>query len=416
MKSEDLRSHIPLLKKLVYLDSASTSQTPKNVIESMNDYFINYNANTGRGAYSIAIKATQKLNNARENLAKFISANSNEIVFTKNTTESINIIVNGLNLSKGNTVIISDMEHHSNYIPWINLKNKGVNIEVASSNDYGIVDIENINDITVKTSKNIENAENRFKDNNSKNIIAISHITNSIGSKQDINEISKIAKENDTLFLLDAAQSIGHLEVNVKDIGADFIAFPGHKGLLGPVGTGGLYINSKSESVISPTTLGGGTVKGTTSDVKGLNFTLENSPNVYEGGTLNIAGFIGLSAGIDYINKIGISNIEKHNQNLKNQLIEGISRIPGLNYYGNKDNIDSIVSFNLNGINSHDLAKILDETGNICVRSGKHCAIPAMTHLGAYNGVCRASFHYYNNTEDVDKLINSLKEISTLFN
>ncbi|MGL4670026.1 MAG: aminotransferase class V-fold PLP-dependent enzyme, partial [Methanobacteriaceae archaeon] len=139
-------------------------------------------------------------------------------------------------------------------------------------------------------------------------------------------------------------------------------------------------------------------------------------PNVYEGGTLNIAGFIGLSAGIDYINKIGISNIEKHNQNLKNQLIEGISKIPGLNYYGNKDNIDSIVSFNLNGINSHDLAKILDETGNICVRSGKHCAIPAMTHLGAYNGACRASFHYYNNTEDVDKLINSLKEISTLFN
>ncbi|MGL4670388.1 MAG: aminotransferase class V-fold PLP-dependent enzyme, partial [Methanobacteriaceae archaeon] len=323
MKSEDLRSHIPLLKKLVYLDSASTSQTPKNVIESMNEYFINYNANTGRGAYSIAIKATQKLNNARENLAKFISADSNEIVFTKNTTESINIIVNGLNLSKGNTVIISDMEHHSNYIPWINLKNKGVNIEVASSNDYGIVDIENINDITVKTSKNIENAENRFKGNNSKNIIAISHITNSIGSKQDINEISKIAKENDTLFLLDAAQSIGHLEVNVKDIGADFIAFPGHKGLLGPVGTGGLYINSKSESIISPTILGGGTVKDANSDVKGLNFTLENSPNVYEGGTLNIAGFIGLSAGIDYINKIGISNIEKHNQNLKNQLIEG---------------------------------------------------------------------------------------------
>ncbi|MGL6298100.1 MAG: aminotransferase class V-fold PLP-dependent enzyme [Methanobacteriaceae archaeon] len=410
MKSQDLRSHIPLLEKFVYLDSASTSQTPRNVIEAMNDYFINYNANTGRGAYRIAIKASQKLDYARENLANFISASPNEVVFTKNTTEAINIVANGLNLSKDSTVIISDMEHHSNYIPWINLKNKGVNVEIASSNDNGIIDIENINEITIAANKNISN---KSKHDNSKNIIAISHITNSIGSKQNINEISEIAKENDTLFLVDAAQSIGHTSVNTKKINADFIAFPGHKGLLGPVGTGGLYINKSTVSAtdLAPLNLGGGTIR----DTKEYDFDLENVPNVYEGGTLNIAGFIGLSAGIDYINKIGIKNIENHNQNLKNQLIEGISSISGLNYYGDKDNIDSIVSFNINGINSHDLAKILDETSNICIRSGHHCAIPAMNHLKTNNGTCRASFHYYNNSEDINKLVDALKEIATLF-
>lgn len=410
MKSQDLRSHVPLLKKFVYLDSASTSQTPKNVIEAMNDYFINYNANTGRGAYRIAIKASQKITNARENLARFISAHPEEIVFTKNTTEAINIVSNGLNLSKDSTVIISDMEHHSNYIPWINLKNKGVKVEIVSSNDNGIINIENINEITITSNKNISN---KFKSNNSKNIIAISHINNSIGSKQKINEISKIAKENDTLFLVDAAQSIGHTSVNAKKIDADFIAFPGHKGLLGPVGTGGLYINKSTVSTtdLAPMNLGGGTIKDTEEYI----FTLDKAPHVYEGGTLNIAGFIGLSVGIDYINKIGIKNIEKHNQILKNQLIEGISNVNGISYYGDRDNMDSIVSFNINGINSHDLAKILDETSNICIRSGHHCAIPAMNHLKTNNGTCRASFHYYNNTNDINKLIDALKEIAALF-
>jgi cysteine desulfurase/selenocysteine lyase len=397
METSEVRADIPLLEKVIYLDAASTTPTPKPVVEAMCDYFYNYNANTGRGAYSLSIKATQKMKDAKQKVASFINASPKEIVFTKNTTEAINIVANGLSFKKGDSIIVPNIEHHSNFLPWINLRKKGVNLKIVKADSNGIVNPSSIEKAIDETTR----------------IITVTHVSNAIGSVQEVHEIGKIAREKDLLYLVDAAQSIGHMNVDINDINADFAAFPGHKGTLGPVGTGFLYCNQKRVSELEPTSLGGGTVL----DVSEDDFELETFPAKFEGGTSNIAGFIGLGASIDYINRIGMGKIEKHSINLTQELYSSLASIENVTCYGNPQNIYGIVSFNINNMHPHDVAKILDEIGGICVRSGYHCAIPAIKHIGAYEqgGTVRASVHYYNTSEEIQKLAKTVGEIAKTF-
>lgn len=390
----DIRPDFPLLEESIYLDAASTTPTPKPVVEAMCDYFYNYNVNTGRGAYKLAVKATNEFEKARSRISKFINAKPTEIFFTKNTTEAVNLVARGLPFRKGDSIVLPNVEHHSNFLPWLRLKEKGVDVRIVKADEYGIVHPEDIEAAVDKTTK----------------LITTTQVSNAIGSVQPIHELGKIASENEVLFMVDAAQSAGHMKLDVRDIGADFVSFPGHKGLLGPVGTGFLYCKDEHAEELEPLNLGGGTVL----DVKEGSFELEAVPARFEGGTQNIAGVIGLGAAVKYLEKIGMDRIERHSRRLTDMMYEGVSSMDNTMVYGSPENIYGIVAFNIDGVNAHDVAKILDELKNICVRSGHHCAIPAIRHLGAYElgGSVRASVHYYNTEEEIQTFIESLEEIS----
>jgi cysteine desulfurase / selenocysteine lyase len=394
MKTADVRRDIPLLDDVIYLDAASTTPTPRPVVEAICDYFYNYNANTGRGAYGLALKATQKLDDSRNKIAKFVNSDSEEIIFTKNTTEAINLVTNGLEFQKGDNILVSDIEHHSNLVPWLNLKKRGVEVKIVNTDEDGIIDAEDIEEAVDENTR----------------LITVTHVSNSLGSLQPATEIGKIAQDNEILYLVDAAQSVGHMAVDVKKWKANFVACPGHKGLLGPVGTGFLYCARDSQTELKPFNLGGGTVDNVTGD----DFKLTESPACFEGGTQNIAGFIGLGAAIDYLERIGLSKVEKHTKKLTRIMYNEIKEVENVMIYGSPENIYGIVSFNINNINPHDLAKILDEVKSICVRSGFHCAIPSIRHIGAYElgGTVRASIHYYNTQEEVKILGETLREVS----
>jgi len=394
MKVSDVRADISFLKEVIYLDAASTTPTPQPVVDAMCEYYYHFNSNTGRGAYRTAVKATSEVEKTRVKLSKLINCDPEEIIFTKNTTEAINMVVNGLNYVKGESIVVPNIEHHSNFVPWLNLKNKGIKTRIIKSGRQGVVKSTDVKETIDKTTK----------------LITITHISNSIGSIQPIEEIGKIAEENDLLYLVDAAQSVGHMSLDVKKTRADFIAFPGHKGLLGPVGTGFLYCSKEIAGTLNPINLGGGTVSDVTED----HFTIADIPARFEGGTQNISGIIGLGAAVDYINRIGLDKIEKHGKKHTEMMYDGIKEIENSVVYGHPENIYDIVGFNINGVNCHDVAKILDEQKNICVRSGMHCAIPAIKQIGAYDfgGTVRASIHYYNTREEIKTLIDTLDEIS----
>lgn len=390
----NIRADIPLIDELIYLDAASTTPTPEPVVRAMCDYYHHFNANIGRGAYKTAVKATTNFENAREKIAKFINSLKNEVIFTKNTTEAINLVANGLEFKKGDSIIVSNIEHHSNFLPWLNLKKKGINLKVIKADKYGIIDSADVEKAVDDTTK----------------LITTTHISNSIGSCQPIYDFGDIAEENNILYLIDAAQSAGHMKFDVKETKADFVSFPGHKGILGPVGTGFLYCKSEVAEQLKPMNLGGGTVSNVTEE----DFTLETAPGKFEGGTQNIAGIIGLGAAVTYVSEIGIENIEKHGVKLTKYMYDEISSIDNTICYGDPENIHGIVAFNIEGMNSHDVAKILDELKDICVRSGYHCAIPAIKHIGAdeLGGTVRASVHYYNTKEEVQILVETVEEIS----
>lgn len=397
MDTTDIRNDIPLLEDVIYLDAASTTPTPKPVVEAMCDYFYKFNSNTGRGAYAMAVRSTKEFEDSRSKISNFIGCRPSEVIFTKNTTEAINLVANGIDFIKGDSVVVPNIEHHSNFVPWLNLKEKGVEIRVVNADENGVIDPSDIESACDESTK----------------LITTTHISNAIGSVQPVEEIGRIAEEKDMMYLVDAAQSAGHMKLKVKDINADFITFPGHKGLLGPIGTGFLYCCEDSAEKLHPTNLGGGTVV----DVSDEDFTLERVPARFEGGTQNIAGVIGLGAAIEYIRRIGLEKIENHSRKLTSALYQEIIDIDNTMVYGSPENIYGIVAFNIDGVNAHDVAKILDELKNICVRSGFHCAIPAIRHIGAYEmgGTVRASVHCYNSKEDVQIFGETLKEISKFF-
>jgi cysteine desulfurase/selenocysteine lyase len=383
-----IRKDFPVLDQVVYLDNAATSQTPKQVVEVINEYFFRYAGNYGRGAHRLARETTERYESARETVADFFSCEPANVIFTKNTTESINIVAHGREWEPGDHIITSMIEHHSNYLPWVALRARGVVPDLVESNQEGVVDPAKIEAAITDRTK----------------LITISHVSNVFGSVQDVRRIIKIGRKNDIPVLIDAAQSAGHMRLSENELRCDYLAVPGHKGLLGPQGTGILILRDPSE--LRPTTLGGGAVEW----VRGCEYELLEPPARFEAGTPNIPGVIGLGRSVQYVTALGVADIEKHVVKLGRAAAQGLSAIDNVMVYGPKDRA-AVVPFNVGQMNPHDVSMILDETSRICTRSGYHCAMPGLESLGI-NGTVRASFGAYNTAEEVSLLIDSVNLIA----
>jgi len=378
-------------KEIIYLDNAATSQKPIEVIEIMNDFYKRENSNVHRGIYTLSEEATDFYEKAREKIAKFINANSNEIIFTKGTTESLNLLAYSLSefLIRGDVILLTELEHHANLVPWqVMSKKKGLKLRFIPVDNEGNLVID---------EKLFDNAK----------IVSISHVSNALGTLNDIKKIEELAHKNNAYFIIDAAQSISHLKIDVKELNADFIAFSGHK-VFGPMGIGVLYGKKKFLDNMEPFIYGGDMI----SEVSLENSEWNDIPFKFEAGTQNVAGAIGLGKAIDYVNKLGIYNIEAYEKELTNHLIKKLSELKKIRIY-RPNNISSIVSFNIENIHSHDIAQLLDEHG-ICVRAGNHCCMPLMNKL-EINGTVRISLSVYNDKNDIDMLAEKLKIITEKF-
>ncbi|WP_424359356.1 cysteine desulfurase [Methanocella sp. MCL-LM] len=386
-----IREDFPVLREVVYLDSAATSQKPVQVAEAVQEYFTRYCGNYGRGAHRLSRRTTEKYEDAREAVAGFFGIKPRNTIFTRNTTESINMVAWGLDWKKGDHIITTVIEHHSNLLPWIRLREKGVDVTVVDSDMEGMVPPEAIEKAITDRTR----------------LIAVTHVSNFFGAAQDIQAVAKIAKKHGVMLLVDAAQSAGEMPLNLGEIGCDFAAMPGHKGLLGPQGTGILYV--KEPEKLQPMFVGGGTVQKVTVD----SFTFDEIPSRFEYGTPNIPGVIGLGRGVEYVKALGIENIESHVSKLARECAKRLSEIPQVELYG-PDNRVSLTSFNVENVNPHDVAMILDETKKICVRSGQHCAQTALARL-CIAGSARASFACYSTMEEIDLLARSVEAIAKSF-
>lgn len=389
---EKLKEDFPIFKRkvngrpLVFLDSASTSQKPYQVIEAEKEFYENYNANVHRSIYKISAEATEKYESAREKIQKLIGAEDYHIIFTRSCTESINFVAGGWaakNMRKGDVILSSVMEHHSNIVPWQNLTRNGISIKFLDVNDDGELKLNGL-------------------DKNAK-LISITHMSNVLGTINNVSELAKIANENGSLLMLDGAQSVPHMKINLGEIGCDFLAFSGHK-MLGPTGTGILAVRKGVAENMNPILFGSDMIKEVT--LGGTTFA--EAPMKFETGTPNIAGFVGLSAAVDYLSKVGMDNIERHERELTQYAIEKLSDISGIKIYGPQSNRGGIISFNLGDAHSHDVATIMDEIG-VAIRSGHHCAQPLMKRLGI-TATARASFYLYNTKSDIDILVEGLEK------
>lgn len=382
-------------KPLVYLDSASTSQKPQVVIDAIVDVYKKHNANIHRGIYTISEEATKLFEDTREKVAKFINAkDSSEVVFTHNTTEALNLIAYGLRqkLKKDDAILISEMEHHSNIVPWQRVaKEKGARLLFMGIDNQGILRWPNFEEI-----KNLK-------------IVSLTHVSNVLGT---INPIEKIIKQirHLPIIIIDGAQSVPHLPVDVQKLGCDFMAFSGHK-MLAPTGVGVLWGRKKLLEEMEPLLVGSHMIK----EVTKKESTWNDLPWKFEPGTAAIEAVVGLGAAIDYLKRIGMERIREHEKKLMVYGLERMGKINGLTIYGPKD-IDKrggVISFNIDGVHSHDVAQILSDEG-ICIRSGHHCAMPLHQRLGI-QASCRASFYLYNDKEDIDRLIKGIKRVKEIF-
>ena len=398
---DNLKEDFPLLKNMniTYLDSAATSQKPIQVTEKIQQFYNRQNANVHRGAYSLSIEATEEYENARKKIAKFINAKyPEEIIFSKNATESLNLLAYsyGMNKLKQDDVItISIMEHHSNLVPWQKVANvTGANLQYMYINEnYEIPDSEIESKITDKTK-----------------IVGITHVSNVLGTINNIKKIINVAHKNGAIVIVDASQSIPHMRIDVQELNADFLVFSGHK-MMAPLGVGVLYGKRELLNSMSPFLMGGDMIEY----VYEQNTTYAPLPNKFEAGTQNIEAVIGLGTAIDYIENIGYDKICKIEKEITDYAICELQKLNYLKLYvpSNHVNHSSVVSFNINGVHPHDVASILDSYG-VCVRSGNHCAQPLMRYLGI-DSTCRASFYLYNTKEDVDKLVFALNKAYDMF-
>ncbi|MEM3386877.1 MAG: cysteine desulfurase [Nitrososphaerales archaeon] len=385
-------------KRLIYLDNAATTQKPRQVIEAMREFYQDYNANIHRGVYRLSVEATEAFENARKKVAKFINAKESEIIFTKNATEALNLVAYswGLNnLREGDHILLTEMEHHSNIVPWqLISKYTKAKIDYISIDKEGLLVDDEVDRLMEKRPK----------------IVSITHVSNVLGTINNVKKIVEHAHKIGAITVVDAAQSVPHMQVDVQEIGCDFLAFSGHKAL-GPLGVGVLYGKRDLLEDMNPF-LGGGDMIS--------RVWLENSewnelPWKFEAGTSSIADVIGLGAAVDYLNSIGISRIRKHEIKLTKYALETLSEISDLKIYGtnNLEQRGAVISFNLANIHPHDLATILDEEG-IALRAGHHCAMPLMNKLGVA-ATARASFYLYNAESDVDALVEGLNKARRIF-
>lgn len=378
-------------KELVYLDSASTAQKPKQVIKSIVDSYETTNANIHRGIYDLSQKATKKYEDSKKIIAKFINATEKEIIFTRSTTESINLLAYTLPSilqKEKDEIVLTEMEHHSNIVPWQQLaKRNSMKLKFIRVKDDFTLDLEDAKrKITEKTA-----------------IVSIIHVSNTFGTINPVKEIFNLAKKNNSITVLDAAQSVAHMKINVKDLGCDFLAFSGHK-IYAPMGIGVLYGRMELLEKLPPFNFGGDMIKSVTLE----NAEWNTVPERFEAGTQNIEGAIALGEAIKYLEKIGIDKIGKYEKDLVDYTAKELSKIKRIKIYLPK-NHTGILSFNIEGLHSHDVASMLDDF-NICIRAGHHCNMPLMKRFGI-SGTARASFALYNTKEDADKLIKAIKEI-----
>ena len=393
----DYRNDFPLLmqNKIIYIDNAATSQRPQCVIDAEGDFYKNYNANPLRGLYSLSVEATEVYENAREAVQKFIGAEkSNEIIFTRNTTESLNLVAYSYGLSnvkKGDEIVVSIMEHHSDLLPWqMVAKTCGAELKFIECAKDGSIDLEKVKELITSRTK----------------IVAMTQVSNVLGREYPVKEIAKLAHEKGAVMVVDGAQSTPHMRVDVTDLDADFFAFSGHK-LLAPMGIGVLYGKEELLEKMPPFLSGGEMIESVTRE--GAVFA--EAPHKFEAGTVNAAGAAGLKAAIDYIEKVGFDYIGEREIALTSRAIEKMKKIPHVNIIGseNADEHTGIVTFTIDNVHPHDISEILAADG-IAVRAGHHCAQSLLTHLGL-NSTARASFAFYNTEDEVDKFTDSVATI-----
>lgn len=384
-------------KRIVYLDSTASSQRPRPVIEAIRSYYEDYNANIHRGIYEISERATIEYEKAHKKVSDFIGADFEEVIFTRNTTESLNLVMYSYGMSqitKNDDVVVSYLEHHSNFVPWQQLcKIKGANLKIIPVNDQGELIMEE--------------AEHLISDRTK--ILAVAHVSNALGTINPIRDLIKLAHDNEAVAIIDGAQSAPHLKINVKNLDVDFFAFSGHK-MLAPTGIGALYGKKEILEDMPPFLFGGDMIGHVQVDQTSWN----ELPWKFEAGTTNIAGGIGFGAAVDYLKTIGMDRIRKIEHDL---LVYSLKRFEELDFvktYGPPpERRAGIVSFNVKGVHSHDVASILDENG-VCIRAGHHCAQPLLAYLGL-DATSRASFYLYNTRDDIDALIEGLLQVKELF-
>ena len=363
LPKDSLKSDFPIFNDsdLVYLDNASTTQKPKQVLDAVMAMYTDSNANVHRALYDIGSKATEKFENSRKNISDFINATSEkEIIFTSGTTESINLLAHTLDnsLGPGDDILVSEMEHHANLVPWqMASERTGASLKFIPINSRGELDLSDPEKYFTRSTK----------------IIALTHVSNVLGTINPINDIAGIAKEIGALFIVDGAQGIPHQSIDVQDLGCDFYAFSGHK-MLGPTGIGSLWGKMELLEEMDPFMGGGEMIE----NVSMLSSTWNEVPYKFEAGTPNFVQAVGLSAAIDYLNDIGMTNITKHESELTSYALEKMSQIEGLRVFGSPKNRAGVISFNIDGIHAHDLAQFLNED-NIAIRVGHHCAQPLLS-------------------------------------
>jgi cysteine desulfurase/selenocysteine lyase len=402
---ETIRDDFPIFKRrinnkpLIYFDSAATSQKPLSVINTISDYYLNHNANIHRGVHTLAEEATGLYETARDKIAKFINAKyPSEIIYSKNTTESINLVVNTWGRSEllsGELVLLTEMEHHSNLVPWQMLaKEKGLELEFIPVLENGTLDQHAYEQLLIRKPR----------------IVSFTHMSNVLGTINPVKKMIELAHKHGAVVLVDGAQSVPHMQVNVQDLDADFYAFSGHK-MLGPTGIGLLYGKKAILEKIPPFMGGGDMIK----QVHLRTFLPNDVPYKFEAGTPPIAEVVGLSSAIDYLEKIGMSNIQRHEHSLMRYAFDRLSKMPGITIIGKElENRGGVISFTVDGIHPHDVAQILDSDG-IAVRAGHHCAMPLHERF-QLPATTRASFYLYNTEAEIDQMVISLLKVQKTFN
>ncbi len=406
---EKIRRDFPILgkkmngKSLVYLDSAATSQKPRKVINAISRYYRNYNANTHSGVYKIAEEATEDYIRSKKKVAKFIGASEwEEIIYTRNTTESINLVARTWaeqNIQKGDHILITEMEHHSNVVPWIMLaKRKGAVLDyIKLGDDKASLDEAGVDEQLAKRPK----------------LVSITHCSNVLGTIVDVKAIAEKAHKFGAKVLVDGAQSVPHMGVDVKNLDCDFFVFSGHK-MLAPMGIGVLYAKRELLEEMPPF-LGGGDMIRT---VLQQDFTLNDIPWKFEAGTQHIDGGIALGVAVDYLKKIGMENVREHEKALTLYTLERLSKITGVEVFGlpsqDIDRRGGVVAFDITGVHPHDVATIFDQEG-VAIRAGHHCAMPLVVDILKKPALSRMSFYIYNNESDIDKVIEAIAIVKKKF-
>ena len=398
LSSETIKKDFPIFNNsdLVYLDNAATTHKPQSVLNAVDRLYTEANANVHRALYSLGSESTERFENSRTKVADFINANSaKEIIFTSGTTESINLLARSLGniLNPGDEILISEMEHHSNIVPWqLTAERTGTTLNYIPVTETGELDLSE--------------PDQYFKPNTK--IVSITHISNVLGTINPVKKLAEMAHEMGALFIVDGAQGVPHLQVNVQDLGCDFYAFSGHK-MLGPTGIGALWGKIELLNEMDPFMGGGEMIETVTMESS----TWNDIPYKFEAGTPNFAQAVGLGAAVDYLKIIGMSTIAEHEKTLTAYALNKINQIEGIRIHGSADERAGVISFNVDGIHPHDLAQFLNED-NIALRVGHHCAQPLLSTLGE-TATARLSFYIYNDESDVDKFYDSLTNIRKYF-